>query len=132
MVDRDAAFPRHLLQLTGAHPVLATPPHGPEDDLTLEGPPLEVVHRSAAVAPCCAPSLSPPRPATEPSNALWDLANRTGQVATIAGLAYLTPLFGLLLLALFGAAQVSWITAVGAPLIVAGALAASQTKLPSL
>lgn len=65
------------------------------------------------------------------SNALWDLASRTGQVAPISGAAYLTPLFGLLLLSLFGAAQVSWITAAGALLIVAGAFAASRTKRPS-
>ena len=66
------------------------------------------------------------------SNALWDLASRTGQLATISGLAYLTPLVGLLLLALFGAADVSWVTAAGAGLIVAGALAASRTRLPGL
>jgi drug/metabolite transporter (DMT)-like permease len=66
------------------------------------------------------------------SNALWDRASRTGQLATLSGLAYLTPLVGLLLLALFGAAEVSWGTAAGAGLIVAGALAASRTKLPGL
>jgi len=66
------------------------------------------------------------------SNALWDMASRTGQLATISGLAYLTPLVGLLLLALFGAATVSWGTAAGAGLIVAGALAASRTRRPGL
>lgn len=66
------------------------------------------------------------------SNALWDLASRTGQLAAISGLAYLTPLASLLLLALFGAAAVSWSTAAGAGLIVAGALAASRTRLPGL
>lgn len=60
------------------------------------------------------------------SNALWDLASRTGHMAIISGLAYLTPLVGLLLLSLLGAAMVSWSTAVGAVLIVAGALAASR------
>ena len=66
------------------------------------------------------------------SNALWDLASRTGQLATISGLAYLTPLVGLLLLALLGVADVSWLTAAGAGLIVAGTLAASRTRLPGL
>jgi drug/metabolite transporter (DMT)-like permease len=60
------------------------------------------------------------------SNMLWDLASRTGQMATISGLAYLTPLFSLLLLSLLGVAAVSWGTAAGAVLIVAGALAASR------
>jgi drug/metabolite transporter (DMT)-like permease len=60
------------------------------------------------------------------SNALWDLASRTGHMATISGLAYLTPLVGLLLLSLLGAAAVSWGTAAGALLVVAGALAASR------
>lgn len=66
------------------------------------------------------------------SNALWDRASRTGQLATISGLTYLTPLISLLLLALLGVATVSWSTAAGAGLIVAGALAASQTRLPGL
>ena len=60
------------------------------------------------------------------------MASRTGQLATISGLAYLTPLAGLLLLALFGAADVSWGTAAGAGLIVVGALAASRTRLLDL
>lgn len=64
------------------------------------------------------------------SNALWDMASRTGQLATISGLAYLTPLVSLVLLSLLGAAAVSWVTATGAVLIVAGALAASRTRLP--
>lgn len=63
------------------------------------------------------------------SNALWDRASRTGQMATISGLAYLTPLVGLLLLALFAASSSSGVTAVGAVLIVTGALAASGTRL---
>jgi hypothetical protein len=51
-------------------------------------------------------------------------------MVTISGLAYLTPLVGLLLLSLLGAAAVSWGTAAGAVLIVAGALAALKS-LPS-
>lgn len=61
------------------------------------------------------------------SNVLWDVASRTGHMATISGLAYLTPLVGLLLLAFAGAAAVSWSTAAGAVLIVTGALAASKS-----
>ena len=64
------------------------------------------------------------------SNMLWDLASRTGHLATISGLAYLTPLVSLLLLSLLGAATVSGGTAVGAVLTVVGALAASR-RLPS-
>jgi drug/metabolite transporter (DMT)-like permease len=64
------------------------------------------------------------------SNVLWDLASRTGHMATISGLAYLTPLVGLLLLSLLGVAAVSWATLTGGMLIVAGALAASRTRLP--
>lgn len=64
------------------------------------------------------------------SNALWDLASRTGHMAAISGLAYLTPLLSLLLLALFGVATVSWSVALGAVLIVAGALAASRAPSP--
>ena len=60
------------------------------------------------------------------SNALWDLASRTGHMATISGLAYITPLVGLLLLSLLGVATVSWGTLAGAVLVVAGALAASR------
>lgn len=63
------------------------------------------------------------------SNALWDRATRTGQATTIAGIAYLTPLLGLLLLAMLGVAAVSWVTAAGAVLIVTGAMAASRTRL---
>ncbi len=64
------------------------------------------------------------------SNVLWDLASRTGHLATISGLAYLTPLVGLLLLSLLGAATVSWGTGAGGVLIVAGALAASGPRVP--
>jgi drug/metabolite transporter (DMT)-like permease len=64
------------------------------------------------------------------SNALWDRASRTGQMTTISAIAYLTPLVGLLLLSLTGVAAVTWGTAVGAVLIVAGALAASRTTSP--
>ena len=60
------------------------------------------------------------------SNVLWDHASRTGHMATISGLAYLTPLAGLVLLSLLGAAAVSWGTVAGAVLIVAGALTASR------
>lgn len=59
------------------------------------------------------------------SNALWDRANRTGYTATISGIAYLTPLAALLLLAVFGVGAVSFGAAVGAVLVVIGALAAS-------
>lgn len=59
------------------------------------------------------------------SNALWDLASRTGHTATISSIAYLTPLAGLLLLSLLGVTTVTWSTGAGALLIVGGALAAS-------
>ena len=59
------------------------------------------------------------------SNALWDRASRTGELATVSGIAYATPLAALALLAATGAATVTWTTALGAVLIVAGACAAS-------
>jgi drug/metabolite transporter (DMT)-like permease len=59
------------------------------------------------------------------SNALWDRASRTGQTALISAIAYLTPLVALLLLALFGAGAVTTGAAVGAMLVVVGALTAS-------
>ena len=59
------------------------------------------------------------------SNALWDRAIRTGYTAMISGIAYLTPLAALLLLALFGVGTVSSGAAAGAVLVVIGALAAS-------
>ena len=62
------------------------------------------------------------------SNALWDRASRSGHAATISGIAYLTPLMSLLLLAAFGVASISWMTMVGALLIVAGAYTASRTN----
>lgn len=60
------------------------------------------------------------------SNALWDRATRTGQAATISSLAYLTPLFGILILAVAGVASLTWATFLGAILIVLGALKASR------
>lgn len=60
------------------------------------------------------------------SNMLWDKASRTGQLPLISGIAYLTPLGALLLLSLTGAAEVTWATAAGAVLIVAGAFAAAN------
>ncbi|MBZ9677252.1 DMT family transporter [Mesorhizobium sp. ES1-1] len=62
------------------------------------------------------------------SNALWDRASRSGHAATISGIAYLTPLVSLLLLAAFGVASISWMTIVGALLIVTGAYTASRTN----
>jgi drug/metabolite transporter (DMT)-like permease len=59
------------------------------------------------------------------SNALWDRAIRTGYTAMISGIAYLTPLAALLLLAFFGAGTVSTGAAAGAVLVVTGALVAS-------
>jgi len=60
------------------------------------------------------------------SNMLWDQAGRTGQLPLISTIAYLTPLGALLLLALSGAAAVTWATAGGAAFIVAGAFAAAN------
>lgn len=59
------------------------------------------------------------------SNALWDRAVRTGYTAMISGIAYLTPLASLLLLAVFGVGVVSASVAAGAVLVVMGAMAAS-------
>lgn len=59
------------------------------------------------------------------SNALWDRAVRTGYMAMISGIAYLTPLASLVLLALLGVGTVSVGVVAGAVLVVAGALAAS-------
>lgn len=59
------------------------------------------------------------------SNALWDRAVRTGCTAMISGIAYLTPLASLVLLAVFGVGTVSTTVAAGALLVVIGALAAS-------
>ena len=50
VVDLHTALLEPLLQLAGAHPVLAVPAHRPQDDLTLEVPTLEVVHQPAATA----------------------------------------------------------------------------------
>ncbi|PLP58033.1 hypothetical protein CYK37_17665 [Mesorhizobium loti] len=59
------------------------------------------------------------------SNALWDRAVRTGYTAMISGIAYLTPLVSLVLLAIFDVGTVSAGVAAGALLVVTGALAAS-------
>lgn len=59
------------------------------------------------------------------SNILWDKATRTGFVSTIAGVAYLTPIGSLALLAIFGVATVTWGAVLGAVFVVAGAVAAS-------
>ncbi len=59
------------------------------------------------------------------SNALWDSAVRTGYMAMISGLAYLTPLASLILLAVFGVGTVTVYVAAGGLLVVTGALAAS-------
>lgn len=60
------------------------------------------------------------------SNALWDLAGRTGSnTSMISGIAYMTPLASICLLALFGVAPISVAVAVAAVLVVTGALAAS-------
>ena len=59
------------------------------------------------------------------SNMLWDRASRTGELATVSGIAYATPLAALLLLAATGAAAVTTSAALGAILIVVGACCAS-------
>ncbi|WP_158401956.1 DMT family transporter [Celeribacter indicus] len=59
------------------------------------------------------------------SNVLWDKATRTGFASTISGIAYLTPVGSIALLALFGVATVSWGALLGALLVVIGAVAAS-------
>ena len=46
VVDRDAAFAHHLLEIAIAHPVTTVPAHRPEHDLALEVAPLEVRHGS--------------------------------------------------------------------------------------
>lgn len=62
------------------------------------------------------------------SNMLWDRASRTGRLALVSGIAYATPLVALLLLALFGAAEVGPATALGAVLIVGGAVLAGRAR----
>lgn len=65
------------------------------------------------------------------SNALWDRAGRTGgSTAMISGIAYMTPLASICLLALFGVAPISAAVAAGAVLVVIGALAASGLSVP--
>lgn len=64
------------------------------------------------------------------SNMLWDQAGKTGGLPLISAIAYFTPLGALLLLALSGAAHVGWLTALGAVLIVAGALASARAEGP--
>ena len=59
------------------------------------------------------------------SNVLWDKATRTGFTSTIAGIAYLTPIGSLAILAVFGVASVTWGAVAGALLVVMGAVAAS-------
>jgi len=59
------------------------------------------------------------------SNVLWDRATRTGFTATIAGIAYLTPIGSLGILAAFGVASVTYGACVGAALVFMGAMAAS-------
>lgn len=59
------------------------------------------------------------------SNVLWDKAARAGFTSTIAGIAYLTPIGSLALLAIFGVATVTWGAVAGAVLVVMGAVAAS-------
>ena len=59
------------------------------------------------------------------SNVLWDKATRTGFASTISGIAYLTPVGSIAILAVFGVATVTWGALLGAVLVVAGAVAAS-------
>ena len=59
------------------------------------------------------------------SNILWDRATRAGFTTTIAGIAYLTPIGALGILAAVGAARVTAGALLGAILVVVGALAAS-------
>lgn len=59
------------------------------------------------------------------SNILWDKAMRTGFSSTISGIAYLTPVGSIAILALFGVATITWGAVIGALLVVVGAVAAS-------
>lgn len=60
------------------------------------------------------------------SNALWDRASRTGHTTMISGIAYLTPLAALILLALVNTRSVTLGASAGAVLVVIGAFAASR------
>lgn len=59
------------------------------------------------------------------SNGSWDRATRTGQLAIISSIAYLTPLVSLMLLAAFGVGLVTAFAIVGGILVVCGASMAS-------
>ncbi|MBY5931433.1 DMT family transporter [Tateyamaria omphalii] len=59
------------------------------------------------------------------SNVLWDKATRTGFSSTVSGIAYLTPIGSIAILAVFGAAAITWGAVIGALLVVIGAVAAS-------
>lgn len=59
------------------------------------------------------------------ANALWDRATRTPHTALISGIAYLTPLAALCVLAIAGLQTITLAAATGAVLVVIGALATS-------
>lgn len=60
------------------------------------------------------------------ANALWDRATRGGFASMISSIAYLTPIAALGVLALVGMGTITPATALGATLVVLGALAASD------
>ncbi len=60
------------------------------------------------------------------SNMLWDRACRTGELPTIAAIAYATPVFAVLMLAAAGLSALRVSLAVGAFMVVAGALLAAR------
>ena len=67
VIHSDAPLFEQLLQLAVAHAVLAVSSYGPEDDLALEVPTLEVVNALAAVTTLCTRSSDQAKFATEPS-----------------------------------------------------------------
>lgn len=62
------------------------------------------------------------------ANVLWDRATRAGAAATIASLAFLTPLVGIRLLAVFGLQKVTSDIVARTLLAIVGAVLGSQSK----
>ena len=68
VIDRDAAFRHHLLELTVADGVFAVPAHALEDDEGMEAAKLEGVHSRLAGSDC---GLRQPTSTLMPANATW-------------------------------------------------------------
>ena len=62
------------------------------------------------------------------ANVFWDKATRTGSVAIVSSLAFLTPLVTILLLAFFGLATTTIATFLGVILTMLGAVLGSRKK----